>query len=322
MITPRLFFGLAAALLLVNNLEAQSTKKYHLGALTKNLSNPYFLQMKEGYDYAAKKLNVDIAFGSTPTENAEDQQLSILEGWLNQGGFDGLIVTPFRATSLNSALRQASAKNLPIINIDELIPPDAAAKDHITLVTQIASNNVEAGTLQGQLLAKLIAKSADVAVIEGAPGTTSSIDRVKGFTDTAKSAGFKVVASQPANWDRGKAYDVATNVLQSNPGLKAIFAANDDMGLGAVRAVQAAGLRGQVLIMSVDGTPEAVQAIKNGLLTSTVAQYPDAMAYLAVETMVKKLNGQDAPSKLDAPIKLITKDNTQDAGRFYKDEGQ
>jgi ABC-type sugar transport system substrate-binding protein len=276
--------------------------------------------MKQGYDYAAKKLNVDVIFGSTPTENAEEQQLSILEGWLNQGGFDGFIVTPFRATSLDSALTTATSKKIPIINIDELIPPDAAKKDGIELVTQIASNNVEAGQLQAGLVLKLVPKGSEVAVIEGAPGTTSSIDRVTGFTRTAAQGGLKVVASQPANWDRAKSYDVATNILQSNPGVKAIFAANDDMGLGAVRAVQAAGLKGQVIVVSVDGTQEAIAAIKDGLLTATVAQFPDAMAFLAVKAMIDKLDGKSIEPKVDSPVKLITKDNTNEAGKYYPDE--
>jgi Periplasmic binding protein domain len=90
--------------------------------------------------------------------------------------------------------------------------------------------------------------------------------------------------------------------------------------LGVVRAVQAAGATGKIMVVSVDGTPEAVDALKQGLLTGTVAQYPDAMAYMAIETMVKKLNGETVPEKISSPIKLITKDNVSDAGKYYKDE--
>ena len=77
---------------------------------------------------------------------------------------------------------------------------------------------------------------------------------------------------------------------------------------------------GKVIVVSVDGIPEAIEAVKQGLLAGTVAQYPDAMAYLAVETMVKKLKGEAVPEKIDSPIKLITKDNLSDAGKFFKDE--
>ena len=72
--------------------------------------------------------------------------------------------------------------------------------------------------------------------------------------------------------------------------------------------------------MSVDATPDALEAVKQGLLAGTVAQYPDAMAYGAIETMVKKLNGEAVPEKIDSPVKLITKDNLSDTGKYYRDE--
>lgn len=109
-------------------------------------------------------------------------------------------------------------------------------------------------------------------------------------------------------------------MLEGDPNLKAVFVANDDMALGVVNAVQAAGATGKVIVVSVDATPDGLEAIKQGLLAGTVAQYPDAMAYMAIETMVKKLNGETVPEKVDSPIKLITKDNLSDAGKYYKDE--
>jgi D-allose transport system substrate-binding protein len=304
----------------VSSVSAQSAKKYKIGALTKSLANPYFLLMKQGYDYAQKKLGVDVVFDSTPKEEADVDQLNILQSWLAEGSLEGYVVTPFRATSLNSVLTNVSRKNLPIVNVDELIPEDAAKADGITVVARIASNNVEAGTLDAQLVLSAVPKGSDVAIIEGDPGTTSSIERVTGFTNAAKEGGLNIVANQPANWNRKKAGELATNILAGDSNLKAIFVANDDMALGVVRAVQAAGATGKILVVSVDGTPDAIDALKQGLLAGTVAQYPDAMAYMAVETLVKKLNGETVPEKIYSPIKLITKDNVSDAGKYYKDE--
>jgi ABC-type sugar transport system substrate-binding protein len=326
-----LLAGLLLALIAAGSVSAQGTKKHKVGALTKSLANPYFLLMKQGYEYAQKKLGVEVVFGSTPTEEANQtsgqplvpadvEQLKILQSWLAEGSLEGLVVTPFRPASLNSSLTMASRKDLPIINIDELIPEAVAKADGINIVTRIASNNVEVGKLDAQLVLNSVPKGSDVAVIEGDPTTTSSMDRVKGFTDAAKEGGLKIVASQPANWDRKTARELATKTLTDNPNLKAIFVANDDMALGVVDAVQAAGATGKVIVVSVDATPDALKAVKQDLLAGTVAQYPDAMAYMAIETMVKKLNGETVPEKIDAPIKLITKDNLSDAGKYYKDE--
>jgi ABC-type sugar transport system substrate-binding protein len=315
-----LLAGLLWALIPASSVSAQNTKTYKIGALTKSLANPYFLLMKQGYEYAQKKLGVEVVFGSTPTEEADVQQLNVLQSWLAEGSLEGYIVTPFRATSLNSALTRVSRKNLPIINIDELIPEDAAKADGIKIVARIASNNVEAGKLDAQLVLSSIPKGSDVAIIEGDPGTTSSSERVTGFTNAAKEGGLNIVASQPANWNRKKASELATNILQGDSNLKAIFVANDDMALGVVQAVQGAGATGKIIVVSVDGTPDAIDALKQGLLAGTVAQYPDAMAYMAIEALLKKLNGETVPEKIYSPIKLITKENVSDAGAYYKDE--
>ena len=315
-----LFAGLLLCLVLAGGVSAQETKKYKIGALTKSLANPYFLRMKEGYDYAQKKLGVELVFGSTPKEEADVEQLNILQSWLTEGSFEGFVVTPFRPTSLNTVLTMVSRKNLPIINIDELIPEDAATADGIKIVTRIASNNVEAGRLQAQLVLNSVPKGSEVAIIEGDPGTVSSRDRVTGFTNAAREGGLIIMASQPANWNRNKAYELATIIIKAAPGLRAICVANDDMALGVVRAVQEAGAAGKVIVVSVDGIPDAIEAVRQGSLAGTVAQYPDAMAYLAIETMVKKLKGEAVPEKIDSPIKLITKENLSDAAKYFKDE--
>ena len=215
---------------------------------------------------------------------------------------------------------RASRKNIPITNIDELIPEEAAETDGIKITARIASNNEEAGKLDAQLVLNSVPKGSDIAVIEGDPGTTSSVDRVRGFTSAAKEAGLNIVASQPANWNRKKADELATTILKGDPNLKAIFAANDDMALGVVSAPKTAGATGKIIVVSVDGIPDAIDALKQDLLAGTVAQYPGAMAYMSIEALVKKLNREVVPQNIYAPIKLITKDNVSDAGKYYKDE--
>jgi ABC-type sugar transport system substrate-binding protein len=214
----------------------------------------------------------------------------------------------------------ASRKNLPIINIDELIPEDTAKADGIKIVTRIASNNVEAGRLLAKLVVNSVPPDSAVAIIEGDPGTTSSRDRVAGFTKTAKDAGLRIIASQPANWSRTKAYELAARILKAAPSIRAIFVANDDMAMGVIRAIKEAGATGEAIVVSVDGIPEAIDAVERGSLAATVAQYPDAMAYLAIDAMLKTLEGKAVPERIDSPIKLINKDNLSDAGSYFKDE--
>lgn len=298
----------ALALLGASGASAQSPK-LKIGCLTKTSSNPFFLTMIEGCRQAAQKYNLDVVIGSTPTEGADAEQLAILETWLNQGGFAGFVVTPFRATSLNSALRKASARGIPIVNIDELIPPDSAQKDNIKLAQQIASDNQMAGAVVAQEMAKVLPKGAEVAVVEGPAGVTSSLDRVGGFKKAAQAAGLKIVASQPADWDRSRAFNVASNILQSNPNVKGFFAANDGMALGVLRAVQSGNKT--IPVYGVDATPEALQSVKNGALSGTVQQHPDEMSLKAVETLLQLIKDKNArvPTTLKTSVTLVNKAN-------------
>ena len=307
----KLVIGLWVILLLGFGV-AQDTFK--IGALIKNESNPFFITMREGFEFAAARYGVEIVVGSPQSDTATDEQLGILEGWLNEGDFDAFIVVPLRATSLNSALATASEQGIPIINMDDLIPADSLAESNITLAAKIASNNVRAGSLAADKFIEMLEPGSEVVVIEGAAGNTSSIDRVAGFTDTATAGGLNVVASQPADWDRAKAFSTASNLLQANPNVKGIFAANDGMGLGVVEAVAAAGLEGQVIVASVDAIPEAIDAVKAGRLLGTVAQYPDEMAILAVEAMLKVLNDRPIAPEMESPVVLITQENADTAG--------
>ncbi|GAB4518183.1 MAG: hypothetical protein OHK0046_25600 [Anaerolineae bacterium] len=306
------FLLIALLMLALVPAAAQEEDTIKIGALVKNVDNEFFVSMLEGYNFAAERYGIEIVTGSTPAEGMFDEQLAILEGWLNEGDFDGFIVTPFRATSLNSALMEATNQGIPIINIDELIPADA--QEGIDIAVQIASNNVRAGQAAADLIVSLVEAGSEVAVIEGAPGTSSSIDRVTGFTERATAGGLNVVASQTANWDRAEAFNVATNILQGNPNIKAFFAANDGMGLGVVEAIEAAGLGGQIQVASVDAIPEALAAVEEGRLAGTVAQFPDEMAVLAVEAMLKLVDGRPIAPVIESPVEIVTAENVANAG--------
>jgi ribose transport system substrate-binding protein len=284
-----------------------------IGALVKNTSNPFFVRMAEGYEFAGKRYNIEVVVGSTPEEEMEAEQLEILEGWLEEGDFDGFIVTPFRATSLNPALAVAAEQGIPVINIDELIPAEDVENDGLNIATKIASNNVRAGSTAAEYLINLLPLGSDVAVIEGAVGTQSSIDRVEGFIDTAEANGLRVIASQPADWDTAKAYEVAKTILETQQGVRAIFAANDGMGLGAVQAVEELNMAGDVLVVSVDAIPEALQAVEEGRLAGTVAQFPEEMAVLAVEAMRKVIQGRPVAPEIESPVVLISQENLEAA---------
>jgi ribose transport system substrate-binding protein len=148
----------------------------------------------------------------------------------------------------------------------------------------------------------------------GVPGASAARDRGQGFTDaladkTMNSKGAALVTQQVANFDRGQALNVMQNILTANPDIAGVFCQNDEMALGAVQAIKARGLSDKVAIVGIDGSPDAITAIKAGEMYATVAQQPDIMGQLGVASAVEILNGQTPPKQIDVPLKTVTKAN-------------
>jgi ribose transport system substrate-binding protein len=308
---PRILYSLLIVVLLaglvgtgVTTAQSARQEKLRFGVIIKTEANEFWQAMAQGYRFAAERYGVDVEIGSVATEADTSQQLALLESYLDQG-YDALLVSPITPTNLNSALASATQMGIPIINVDELIPADAAKEAGIKIEMRIASNNYMAGQLAGQYVLDHVDAGAQVAIIEGIAGNVSGQDRRDGFYDTV-NATLNVVASQPADWDRSKALDVVTNILQANPDVKAIYCANDTMALGAVAAVQAAGLEGKVIILGTDAIPEALDAVRGGSMAGTVAQFPFEVGVLAVENAIKLVEGRPIPTRIDAPIRLLT----------------
>ena len=148
-------------------------------------------------------------------------------------------------------------------------------------------------------------KKANVAELEGLPGASATRERGEGFHKIADQK-LTVVAKQAADFDRSKGLTVSENMLQANPDIKAIFAQNDEMALGAISAAKSANK--QILIVGFDGTADGLKAIQDGTLAATVAQQPDQMGQIAVETAIKIAKGEKVDNKIAVPLKLMTKD--------------
>ncbi|HEX7260573.1 MAG TPA: substrate-binding domain-containing protein, partial [Luteolibacter sp.] len=289
-----------------------SDATFKILAVEKTLINEHWQIMAEGYEWAANRYGVEIEIASVPTEADTAAQLALVESALTRD-FDAIAVSPITPNNLNPALARATEMGIPIVNVDEVIPDDVAADAGIDIAARIASNNYFAGVLAARHMLENLPAGAQVAVIEGIAGNSSGTARRDGFVETIEASGaLEIVANQSADWDRAKANSVTTNILQANPDLMGIYFANDTMALGGAEAVEAAGMEGLILI-GTDAVPEAKQAVADGRLTGTVAQYPFEMASLAVETILKILNDRPVAPLVDAPIKLLLKADV-DAG--------
>ena len=157
-----------------------------------------------------------------------------------------------------------------------------------------------------QYIVDTLGEGIKVAELQGTVGASAAIDRGQGFHNVADEK-LDVVSSQPANFDRTEGMSVMENMLQSNGDIQAVFAANDEMALGAVEAISGAGK--DIMVVGFDATDDAIEAIKAGRMDATIAQQPDLIGKTAVEQAVKLINGKTIDKAIPVEVTLITKDN-------------
>jgi ABC-type sugar transport system substrate-binding protein len=276
-------------------------------AVIKGLDNPFFQSMEQGIKAADAGITVQAAQDITDTAGQADR-LSSLAGQ-DYGCF---IINPISGNNLLQGLAQLKASGKTVVNIDSPVDPAAAKAANAVPNTYIGTDNISAGKLAGEQMAKLVKDGDKVAVIGGIAGDVTSGNRVTGFTEGLGNKA-KVLATESADWDRQVALTKSGDLLRANPDIKGFFVANDVMGLGVARAVANAGLTGKVSIISVDGVPEGLKGVESGELTATVAQYPYAIGEMGAQACKAAAEGQKLPESVKAPIALVTKENVASA---------
>lgn len=270
-----------------------------VGMSVSTLNNPYFVDMRAGARQAAK------AAGATLTvQDAQDSataQADQLQNFITQG-MSAIVVNPVDSKAAAVPVEEAGEANIPVVAADRSV---SGAKTAST----VASDNVKGGKLAAKTLAEAIGKSGKIAVLQGVPGTSAARARGQGFSQAIKDySKIDVVARQPANFDRAEALNVMSNLLQAHPAIKGVFAQNDEMALGAVKALGGrAG--GQVKVVGFDGTDDGLKAVKQGTMYATIAQQPEKLGKQSVRLAIKAAKGKNVPEEIKVPVKVVTRDN-------------
>lgn len=287
---------------------SSSNAKPKVTVVLKTLSSQYWKFVQAGAEKAFKDFNVDGKVLGPASESQIMEQVNMMQDTLSQSP-QALVVSPTQPPADIPTFQQYKQKNIPVLLIDT----DAQWQDKTTF---IGTDNLTAGKKAGELLASKLKKGDKVAIIGGALGNPAMDDRAKGAKEALTAAGMIVVAQQPADSDKAKAMTVMENILQTNPDLKGVCAGNDDMALGALRAVK--DKKASVSIIGTDGTVEAVQSVLDGGLTGTIAQSPYDMGYKGVEGAVKVIKGEKIDKRIDSGVDVITKENAQKKLEFLK----
>ncbi|WP_179032557.1 ribose ABC transporter substrate-binding protein RbsB [Paenibacillus kribbensis] len=269
-----------------------------IGLSMSTLNNPFFVYLKDMVVQEASRQSFEIIV--VDAQNDPAKQNNDVEDLIQQG-VHALLINPTDSSAISAAVQTANGVGIPVIAIDR-------AADKGEVASLIASDNADGGKMAAEYIVDQLGEGAVVAELEGIPGTSAARERGQGFHSVADEK-LKVVAKQAADFDRTKGLNVMETMLQGNPDIKAVFAQNDEMALGAVEAISATGR--DTLVIGFDGSADALQAVKDGKLSATVAQQFDLIGQKAVQTAAEVLQGKTVESSIPVPIKLVTKDNSQ-----------
>ncbi|MET8209457.1 substrate-binding domain-containing protein [Streptomyces sp. NPDC005373] len=279
-----------------NGSSGKSTK---LGLSVSTLNNPFFVQMKAGAQAEAKKEGVKLTV--TDAQNDASQQANQLQNFTSEG-MSSVIVNPVDSDAVGPAVRGANKADIPVVAADRGVNKAKTA-------TLVASDNVAGGRQAAKTLADKLGGTGKIVILQGTAGTSASRERGQGFAEGIEAyPGIKVVAKQPADFDRTKGLDVMTNMLQANAGVDGVFAENDEMALGAIKALGSKAGK-SVAVVGFDGTPDGLKAVEAGTLYASVAQQPKELGRIAVQNAVRAAKDKKVAEMVKVPVKVVTSKN-------------
>jgi ribose transport system substrate-binding protein len=274
---PRTMFG-----------PVKGNSAYKLAYMQVFPDNPFWQTMKEAVDARAAEDGVTVDTIALPTASGVADQVGQMENAVTQQ-YDGII------------LGTVDAAGIPVLSVDTA----PAGGDIISLVQ---TDNIAAAQQGAQFIADKIGGKGKVLNLQGDLANQTGQARNKGVHDVFDTYPDIQVIDQSTMWLGEKGLSITENILTSDPDIVAIFAANDPPALGAVQALKAAG-RSDVIVVGFDGTKDGLQAVKDGTLAADVLQFPDAMGIIGVDLMVRHLNGETIPEKVDSGSGLATAEN-------------
>jgi len=273
-----------------------------IAVFTKNQTNPFFQAVRVGADNAAKTLNAKTLHYIPTKPDSIPEQLSQIEDVVVKKP-DAIVFTPVDYKAMVPGVEKINGANIPVVNITDR---SAGGK----FVSFVGADDYSLGLETARFLLKKLGGKGNIVIIEGVKGSLTNVDRVRGFNDALKeNPGAKLIASQPGNYQRLQALQVMENLIQSNPQIDGVLAANDAMAMGAIEALDGANVKAQVI--GINGTKEAVDAIKSGKLLASGDYNGFLQGCVGTTIAIRTLRKQPVVSEIVLKPTVITKDNYQ-----------
>ncbi|WP_157315481.1 ribose ABC transporter substrate-binding protein RbsB [Chitinibacter sp. GC72] len=274
---------------------AAANAQLSVGLAISTQNNPFFVALRDGAAAEATAQGVKLITVDAQDDSAK--QISNIED-LIQKKVQVILINPTDSDAVAGAVNEALKAGIKVVSLDRSV-------NGAPVSAHIASDNIAGGKMAAEFLLETIGGKGNIVELEGIPGSSAARERGQGFHSVVDGkADVKLVAKQAADFDRAKGLSVMENILQGNKDVKGVFAHNDEMALGALKAIEAAGLK-NVVVVGFDATTDAVNAVKAGQLAATVQQKPELIGKMGVETAIKLSKGEAVDAFIPVPLDVV-----------------
>jgi len=268
--------------------QAEETDGIVIGMTVPGLQFPFFVTMQEEALAYAATLGVELR--THDSQNQSSVQMSAVENFIAQK-VDGILLSPMTTDSLVPAIEAAVAAGIPVVTVDRKANTDK-------VLIHIGADNVEGGRAAARFIIEQLGGKGTVIELEGTPGSSAALDRKAGFDEIINSSSVQIIVSQTADFSRSKAQNVMENLMQAYPAFDAVFGANDEMIIGAIEAMQSAGMDpASKVTIGFDATTDAFSYMSEGKLDATIDQFPGQQASKALDVLVNFIKTGAKPAK-------------------------
>ena len=263
--------------------------KIVIGLAVPSLSHPFFIYLKSNVLDEAEKLGVEVIVADA--EDVAARQMSIVEDFIVRG-VDGVLISPIGADALVPAVESLNRAKIPVATVDRKV-------NEGDVLVHVGADNVQGGRVAARYIIEKLRAKGGVIELEGTPGASPAIDRKRGFDEEIGMSSVRIIASQTAEFQRARGQSVMENLLQAHSDFQAVYAANDEMILGAIEAMEAYGIdASHVVTVGYDAIPDALQYIEQAKLDATIEQFPGKQARRALRILVDNIrHGKIPPSR-------------------------
>ena len=297
-------FAVAVASLFFSSAAIAETHLY--AVLMKSLSNPFWSAAELGTKSGAEAASVDYYLQAVESDDSPEQQLETCTTMLQRRP-SVMLAASVNPTNLLPCLQRAQELNIPVVDLGGNLDRDAAKESGIEIAFSIQPDNLAVGTQAADHIANQLNNDSNQVLVLTTASDSKAEQRTEGFTKQLDKIApdFEIIQTVVKD---GSVADIVADTVTSNPELSAIFAVNDTIAIDAVEAAEAAGISDKIIVVGADGTPGAIESIKDGKLNASVASLPYLIGKQGIEQASKILDGNTTEEVILVPTMVLSKE--------------